>query len=405
MKVYYFISQRIRSGLKGSFSSLVSQIAVAIIALGMIISILSYSILEGFKHEIRSKIYGLSGHIVVNKFDLNRSFEESPFSKNREIYIKKDSLEGIKSIDPVIHKPGLLKSDQEVVGIILKGVEPDYNWELFSKSIIAGKIPSLKDSAYSQEIMVSKKIANALNTAVDDTILLCFVQDKPRFRKVKITGLYETGLEEFDEHVVMGDARLIRRLYAMPDSLVGSYEITLHDFSDLDSMALLVEDRLDYDLGYMTVKDKYMQIFDWLMLLDRNVLIFLVLIIGVGTFVMVATLLIMIMERTSMVGLLKALGARNGQIRRIFMLNGAFIVLKGLLIGNAIGLFLCWLQWQFKVMPLDPDTYYMSSVPIAWTWIPFLLLNILFASILMLIQLIPVVMVSKINPAQSVKFN
>jgi len=405
LKVYYFISQRIRSGLKGSFSSLVSQIAVAIIALGMVISILSYSILEGFKREIVDKIYGLSGHIVVTKFDLNRSFEESPFNKNRDIYLFKDSLLGIKSVEPIIHKPGLLKSDQEVVGIILKGVEPDYNWELFSKNNIIGRLPSFNDSAYSQEIMVSKKIANALNTKVDDTILLCFVQDKPRFRKVKITGLYETGLEEFDEHVIMGDARLIRRLYNMPDSLVGSYEITLEHAEDLDSMALLVEETIDYDLGYLTVKDKYLQIFDWLMLLDRNVLIFLVLIIGVGTFVMVATLLIMIMERTSMVGLLKALGARNAQIRRIFMLNGAYIVFKGLFIGNVIGLLLCWLQWQFKLMPLDPDTYYMSSVPIAWTWIPFVLLNILFGTLLMLIQLIPVIMVSQINPAQSVKFN
>lgn len=371
----------------------------------MVISILSYSILEGFKREIKDKIYGLSGHIVVTKFDLNRSFEESPFDKNRDIYLYQDSLSGIRSIDPVLHKPGLLKSEQEVVGIILKGVEPDYNWDLFAKNKIAGRLPSLKDSNYSQEVMLSKKIANALNTGLDDTILLCFVQDKPRFRKVKVTGLYETGLEEFDEHVIMGDARLIRRLYNMPDSLVGSYEITINDFSELDSMALLVEDQLDYDLGYLTVKDKYLQIFEWLMLLDRNVLIFLVLIIGVGTFVMVATLLIMIMERTSMVGLLKALGARNAQIRRIFMLNGAFIVLKGLAIGNAVGLLLCWLQWQFKLMPLDPDTYYMSSVPIAWTWTAFLLLNVLFAFLLMLIQLIPVIMVSKINPAQSVKFN
>lgn len=384
---------------------MVSQIAIAIIALGMVISILSYSILEGFKREIKDKIYGLSGHIVVTKFDLNRSFEESPFNKNRDIYLYKDSLAGIRSVDPVIHKPGLLKSEQEVVGIILKGVEPDYNWELFAKNRVAGRLPSLNDSVYSQEVMLSKKIASALNVQLDDTILLCFVQDKPRFRKVKVTGLYETGLEEFDEHVIMGDARLIRRLYNMPDSLVGSYEITLNDFSDLDSMALLVEDKLDYDLGYLTVKDKYLQIFEWLMLLDRNVLIFLVLIIGVGTFVMVATLLIMIMERTSMVGLLKALGARNAQIRRIFMLNGAFIVLKGLAIGNAVGLLLCWLQRQFKLMPLDPDTYYMSSVPIAWTWTAFFLLNVLFAFILMLIQLIPVIMVSRINPAQSVKFN
>jgi lipoprotein-releasing system permease protein len=231
------------------------------------------------------------------------------------------------------------------------------------------------------------------------------VQQSPRFRKVTVSGIYETGLEEFDEHMIMGDAGLVRRLYNLSDSVAGSYEIIVKDFSQLDSTALAVEENLDYDLAYMTVKERYMQIFDWMMLLDRNVLVFLILIIGVGTFVMVSTLLIMIMERTSMIGLLKAMGARNYQVRRIFLMNGGYLVLKGLLFGNAIGLSICWLQYHFKLMPLDPNTYYMNSVPIAWTWDMFILLNILFATVLMLIQLLPVIMISRISPARSVKFN
>ncbi|HSZ72029.1 MAG TPA: FtsX-like permease family protein [Cytophagaceae bacterium] len=405
MKVYYFISQRIRSGLRGSFSSLVSNIAVGIIALGMVISILSCSILEGFKSEIENKIYGLSGHIMVTKFDLNRSFEESPFNKNRYIYLHPDSVYGVQAVQPIIHKPGLIKSNNEIVGVILKGVEKNYNWELFNKNIVEGRTPAFSDTAYSKEVMISRKIADNLHTKLNDTILLCFVQESPRFRKVQVSGIYETGLEEFDDHMIMGDARLIRRLYNLSDSIAGSYEITVNDFSQLDSTAASVEENLDYDLAYMTVKERYMQIFDWMMLLDRNVLVFLVLIIGVGTFVMVATLLIMIMERTSMIGLLKALGARNYQVRRIFLLNGAYLVFKGLLFGNSIGFLLCWLQYQFKLMPLDPDTYYMSSVPIAWTWFMFIVLNAVYATLLMLIQLLPVIMVSQINPAKSVKFN
>ncbi|MDB5274195.1 MAG: transporter, permease [Chitinophagaceae bacterium] len=405
MKVYYFISSRIRSGLQGSFSSLVSNIAVAIIALGMVISILSCSILEGFKQEIEDKIYGLSGHIMITKFDLNRSFEESPFNKNRYIYLHQDSIYGVRSIQPIIHKPGLIKSANEIVGVILKGVEKDYNWELFNKNIVEGRIPHFSDTTYSKEVMISRKIADALHTKLNDTILLCFVQESPRFRKVQVSGIYETGLEEFDEHMIMGDASLIRRLYNLGDSIAGSYEITVNDFSQLDSVALAVEENLDYDLAYITVKERYMQIFDWMMLLDRNVMVFLILIIGVGTFVMVATLLIMIMERTAMIGLLKALGARNYQVRRIFLMNGAYLVFKGLLFGNAIGFLLCWLQYQFKIMPLDPNTYYMNSVPIAWTWKIFIVLNVLFASLLMLIQLLPVIMISRINPAKSVKFN
>ncbi len=405
MKVYYFISKRIRSGLQGSFSSLVSNIAVGIIALGMVISILSTSILEGFKTGIEDKIYGLSGHIMITKFDLNRSFEESPFDKNRDIYLHPDSVYGVRSVQPIIHKPGLLKSDTEIVGIILKGVEKNYNWDLFNKNIVEGKTPTFSDTTYSKEVMISRRIANDLHVKLHDTILLCFVQQSPRFRKVNVSGIYETGLEEFDEHMIMGDAGLIRRLYNLSDSIAGSYEIIVNDFSQLDSTALAVEENLDYDLAYMTVKERYMQIFDWMMLLDRNVLVFLILIIGVGTFVMVSTLLIMIMERTSMIGLLKALGARNYQVRRIFLMNGGYLVLKGLLFGNAIGLSLCWLQYHFKFMPLDPNTYYMNSVPIAWTWDTFMLLNVLFATILMFIQLLPVIMISRISPAKSVKFN
>lgn len=405
LKVYYFISSRIRSGLQGSFSALVSNIAVAIIALGMVISILSCAILEGFKREIADKIYGLSGHIMVTKFDLNRSFEESPFDKNRDIYLHPETVYGLKSIHPIIHKPGLLKSNNDIVGIILKGVEKDYNWELFNKNIVEGTVPHFPDTTYSKEVMVSRRIASALNVKLKDTILLCFVQQSPRFRKIQVSGIYETGLEEFDEHMIMGDAGLIRKLYNLPDSVAGSYEIIVNDFSQLDSISLAVEENLDYDLAYLTVKERYMQIFDWMMLLDRNVLVFLVLIIGVGIFVMVSTLLIMIMERTSMIGLLKAMGARNYQVRRVFLMNGAYLVAKGLLLGNAIGLFLCWIQFQFKLMPLDPNTYYMTSVPIAWTWKMFLVLNVLFAALLMFIQLLPVVMISRIIPAKSVKFN
>lgn len=405
MKVYYFISQRIRSGLRGSFSSLVSNIAVAIIALGMVISILSWSILEGFKREIEDKIYGLSGHIMVTKFDLNRSFEESPFDKNRAIYLHPDSVYGLRSVQPIIHKPGLLKSDSEIVGIILKGVEKTYNWDLFNKNIVEGKVPAFSDTTYSKEVMISRRIANSLKAKLHDTILLCFVQQSPRFRKVEVSGIYETGLEEFDEHMIMGDAKLIRRLYNLSDSVAGSYEITVKDFSQLDTIALAVEANLDYDLAYMTVKERYLQIFDWMMLLDRNVMVFLIIITGVCLFVMISTLLIMIMERTSMIGLLKALGANDALVRRIFLMNGGYLVLKGLLFGNAIGLTLCWLQYQFKLMPLDPNTYYMSSVPIAWTWDIFLLMNLLFAILLMLIQLLPVIMISRISPAKSVKFN
>ncbi|MDF2454390.1 MAG: transporter, permease [Cytophagaceae bacterium] len=405
MKVYYFISQRIRSGLQGSFSSLVSHIAVGIIALGMVISILSWSILEGFKKEIEDKIYGLSGHIMVTKFDLNRSFEESPFDKNRAIYLHPDSVYGLRSVQPIIHKPGLLKSDSEIVGIILKGVEKTYNWELFNKNIVEGKVPAFSDTTYSKEVMISRRIANSLKAKLHDTILLCFVQQSPRFRKVQVSGIYETGLEEFDEHMIMGDAKLIRRLYNLSDSIAGSYEITVKDFSKLDTIALAVEANLDYDLAYMTVKERYLQIFDWMMLLDRNVMVFLVIITGVCLFVMISTLLIMIMERTSMIGLLKALGANDALVRRIFLMNGAYLVLKGLLLGNVIGLTLCWLQYQFKLMPLDPNTYYMSSVPIAWTWDIFVLMNLLFAILLMLIQLLPVIMISRISPAKSVKFN
>jgi lipoprotein-releasing system permease protein len=238
-----------------------------------------------------------------------------------------------------------------------------------------------------------------------DSLLMFFVQYPPRFKKLAIKGIYETGLEELDDQVIIGDIKLNQNLNNWADTLVGGYEIYIKNFSQLDEVSQKVFEVMDYDMQLEKITDKYLQIFDWLTLLRRNVRIFLVLILFVACFNMVSTIFIMIMERTNMIGLLKALGARNDQVHAIFIYNGLFIILRGMLFGNLIGLGFCALQYYFKLIPLDPENYYMSSVPIEWNWLMIVLLNLLIFVMISLVLVIPVFIISRISPIKAIKFN
>lgn len=405
LNLYYFISKRINLVGKDSFTYLVIRIATISIAIGLAVMIASFAILSGFQEKIQAKIFSFGSHIQVTRYDISRSFEESPISKNTELYTNKGSIKNIAHIQVFSQKPGLLKTDDEVSGVIVKGIGPDFNLESFKPNIIKGDFISFSDSSYSKDILISKKIANKLKLNINDTVLVYFVQNPPRYRKLEIKGIYETGLEEFDEFMIIGDIRLNQRLNSWPDSAVGGYEIFVKDFERLDETSQEVFESMDYELQLQKITDKYMQIFDWLALLNRNVIIFLVLILFVAAFNMVSTLLIMIMERTNMIGILKAVGANNKQIRMIFIYNGITIILKGILWGNIVGLGFCLLQYYFKIIPLDPENYYMTFVPIQWNWPVFLGINLLTLFIISLVLFVPVIIISNIKPVKSIKFD
>lgn len=405
LNIYYFISKRISKAKKGSFSSIVIRIAVASIAIGLSVMIVSFAILQGFEQNITQKIFSFDAHIQITKYDLNESYEEFPITTQSELYRQALSLPGIAHIQPFATKAGLFKTKEEVQGVLLKGVSPQFYLKSFSQNIKIGRFIQFPDSSPSPEIIISQRCASKLKLDTGSTINMFFIQNPPKARKFKVCGIYETGMEEFDNVVVMGDLRNIQKLNRWDDTLVGGYEIFVKDFGQLDQTSEMILNHMDYDMALEKITDRYIQLFDWLSLLNRNVFLFLALIVFVACFNIVSTLLVMIMERVSMIGMLKSMGAKNFQIRNIFFYTGGFIIARGLLWGNIIGIGFCTLQYFFKIIPLDPVNYYMSYVPIYWNPLLILVLNGLMALVLAISISIPTFVVSRFRPIQTIKFN
>ncbi len=366
--------------------------------------IVSFAILEGFRNEIRAKIFSFGAHLQISKYDTNNSYEGAPISTSTGINTT-DAVAGIDHIQHFARKTAIIKTEDEVLGVVLKGVDENYRLGAMQQNLDSGKLISFNDTASSKDVMLSRRIADKLNLKVGDEARFFFVQNPPRARKLKVSGIFNTGLEEFDEVFVIGDLQLIRELNNWPDTLVGGVEILLKDFNRIDPVANQVFDQMNYDLQLEKITERHAQLFDWLKLLRKNVIIFLVLIIFVATFNMISTVFIMIIERINMIGVLKAIGATDGQIRQIFYFRGLKLTLKGLLWGNLLGIGFCLIQDQFKLIPLDPENYYMSTVPINWNIGMILLLNVLTLLLTMLSILIPAAMVSRIKPVKAIKFD
>ena len=405
MNLYYFISSRIQKNDRQSFSSLVHRIAVVIIFLGFLLSITSLCILDGFKTSIREKIFSFGAHIHLTKYDIDKSYEESPFIIQANTLDSIKAIPTIQHVQGVSHKPCLLKSSTEIQGVILKGVGRDFDIERFKGNIIDGSFIKFNDSTYSKQIIISDKIASKLSLKTGDSLLLYFVQNPPRYRKVVISGIYQTGLEELDELFIIGDIQLNRVLSGWSPKQIGGLEIYVSDFNQLDSTANQVYHQMDYDMQIQLITDKYLQIFDWLNLLNRNVTIFLVLIMGVSIFVIISTLIVMIMERTPMVGLLKAFGTTNTEVSKIFLWNGFKIILIGMVTGNLVAIALCAIQYFTGIVPLDAENYFMNSVPIEFPWLGIVTVNAISLTILSIVLWAPIYFISRVTPVKAIKFN
>ena len=405
MNLYYFISSRIQKNDRQSFSSLVHRIAVIIVFLGFLLSVTSLCILDGFKTSIREKIFSFGAHIHLTKYDIDKSYEESPFVIQKDILDSIKAIHTVQHVQGVSHKPCLLKSDSEIQGVILKGVGPDFDVSRFQNNITSGRFIKFEDSTYSKQIIVSEKIAAKLQIKIGDSLLLYFVQNPPRYRKVEIAGIYQTGLEELDELFIIGDIQLNRVLSGWSPKQIGGMEIYVSDFKLLDSTANQVYKKMDYDMQIQLITDKYLQIFDWLNLLNRNVTIFLVLIMGVSIFVIISTLIVMIMERTPMVGLLKAFGTTNTEVSKIFLWNGFKIILTGMIAGNLVALTLCAIQYHTGIVPLDAENYFMNSVPIEFPWLAIVIVNAIGLALLSITLWAPIYFISRVSPVKAIKFN
>jgi len=366
--------------------------------------IVSFSILEGFRNEIQNKIFSFGAHLQITKYDTNNALEVAPIN-GQTLEKELRTFPQVKTIQPFAIKTAIIKTKDEVLGVVLKGIAEQHGRSPMRDNLVAGKFMNFPDSTASNDVLLSRKVAEKLRLKVGDEALFYFIQNPPRIRKFKVSGIYQTGLDEFDEVYIIGDIRQIRDLRAWPDSLVGGVEVVLHDFNQLNPVTDRMNETLPYDLKIDKITVQYQQLFDWLQLLNRNVVIFLILIIVVATFNMIATIFIMILERTNMIGVLKAVGATDNQIRSMFFFRGLNLTVRGMIVGNLIGLGFCAVQYYFHVIPLDPENYYMDRVPIHWDWFIIIMLNVATFVASLLAVLIPTYLISRIKPVTAIKFD
>jgi len=406
MNTERFIAKRLIKGGPGSYSAPVIRIAIISVALGLAVMIVSVAIVTGFQRQIRDKIVGFGSHIQIAKFDSNNSFEFQAIAKDQAFYHKLQNTKGIKHIQVFATKAGIIKTSDQIQGVVFKGVGTDFDWSFFSDKLVSGKIFSASDTSAGTSVIISKNLADLLEIKVGDPLRMYFIIDNlTRARRFTVSGIYNTGLAEFDLKFIFGDIRQIQKLNGWSGDSVSGFDVYISNFDDLNQMGKLVYKEVGYDLNARTIRELYPQMFDWLDLQDMNVIIILVLMILVSGMAMISTLLILILERTNMIGVLKALGARNLSIRRIFMYNAAYITGKGMLYGNLVGISLCLLQKYFGIVPLPQESYFMTVVPINLDIIYLLLLNAGTLAACTLMLLFPSFIIARITPVKAIRFD
>jgi lipoprotein-releasing system permease protein len=414
MNLPYFIAQRLIKGRREetSFSRPINVIAIIGIAMGLAVMILAVAILTGFKQEIRDKVVGFGSHIQIMNFDSNISFETTPISGNQEFIPKIKAIPGIKHIEVFATKAGIIKTDEDIQGVVLKGIGSDFDWSYFSSNMVEGTVFSVTDTGRTDKVIISKKIADMLRLKKGDSFVMHFIQEPPRMRKFTISGIYETSLEEFDKMYVFCDIGHIKRLNSWEDDMVSGFEVFIDDFDRLDEMTLAVRDAIGYKITeedtkfkVTNVRIRYPQIFDWLNFQDINVIIIILLMLVVAGFNMISGLLILILEKTNMIGIIKALGSEDKTIRGIFLYQAAYLIAKGLIWGNVIGIGLAFLQLKTGIITLDPTSYYIKTVPVNLELAHILLLNAGTMAAIVIMLLVPSQLISRITPVKAIRYD
>ena len=402
-----FIADRLFSLAKKNLSSTVMRLAVTSVALAIIVMLIAWAVVVGFKNGIRDKVIGFVAPIHVQALDRNESVEETPFVLDEKLISRLSSVEGVRHYQLAANKAGMIKTEDEIQGVVLKGVDQNYDWTYFSSCLLEGRIPQFTDSVRSTEVLVSKVIANKMLLNLDDDVRVWFVDKdmQARGRKFQIVGIFETGLYEFDERFVFADLNQIRRLNGWEDQEAGLLEIWLDDNADIDVVNDKLYRVLPAELTSYTARESNPQIFDWLDLLDTNVWLIMLLMFLVAGITVVSMLLIIIIERTSTIGLLKAMGATNKFVRNVFLMRSLKILGIGMLIGNIVGLGFCFLQKYTGFIKLPAETYYLSAVPIELHVGTVLLVNLGTFLLWMLMLLIPTAVINRISPTKSIRFD
>ncbi|HOW24733.1 MAG TPA: ABC transporter permease [Bacteroidales bacterium] len=406
MNLELFIANRIVARGEPGFSRPVTRITILSIVLGLAAMIVSVAIVTGFQQQIRDKVIGFGSHIQITRYDSNISYEPEPVQMEEQYLEKIRGIIGVKHVQAFAIKAGIIKTEEQMEGVVLKGVGSDYDWSFFRPRIIEGSLFQVSDTGKTDDIILSKNLASRLELSVGQEVRMYFIiGNTTRGRKFRISGIYETGLEDFDNTYVLGDIGHIQKLNNWTPGQVSGYEVLIDRFRDMEDITQSVFNEIPYDLDAMNIRQLYPQMFDWLKLQDMNVAIILILMVLVAGITMISTLLILILERTGMIGILKALGAANWSVRKIFLYNAVYLIGKGLLWGNIIGLGICLLQKHTGLIRLPQESYYVSVVPIHLDPWHIILLNIGTLVICTLMLVVPSYIIARIMPARAIRFN
>ncbi|MEX0983364.1 MAG: ABC transporter permease [Bacteroidales bacterium] len=408
-----FIAKRIigHKSERKRFSSSIVGIATFGIALGLAVMIVAVAIVTGFKNEISNKVIGFGSHIQLMNMDSNTSYETTPVRTNPAFLDGIRDLPEVKKVQMFAIKAGIIKTGENIQGAVLKGAGPDYDWSFLNRSLVAGEPVSISDSVRTDEVLLSENVARMLGLKVGDSFNMYFIQDPPRARRFTIAGLYRTSLVEFDKLFVYADIKHLQRLNSWSTDEVSGYEVMLNSIRDAEAATEKIREITAMSftedgamLKVLPIQERYSQIFDWLNLQDMNIIIIIVLMLVVAGFNMISGLLILILERTNMIGILKGLGTVDASIRKIFLYQSGYLAIKGLLWGNLIGLTICFLQYRFNLVTLDPESYYLDTVPINLNVIHILLLNLGTLASTFLFLLVPSMIIARISPEKSIRF-
>ena len=432
MNLEYFIASRVAASGQQSFSRLIIRIAVVAVALSITVMIVAMALIAGFKKEISEKIFGFWGHIHITDTNINRSLlDVYPIKLNQDFYPSLDTIDkinfretveipilgtsyerlrtttgGIRHIQGVAMNPGIIKAKEEIEGIILKGIGKDFDWEFMQRYLVEGKKITMPDSAASSDILISQQTANRLKVGVGDNFRIHFVENNEQLiRRFEVCGIYKTGLEEYDQKFALVDIRKIQQLLKWSENEVSSFEVFIDDVDDLFPLTEHIYfDHIPNSLYAETIKEKLPEIFEWLELQDINEIVILSLMLIVALINMITALIILILERTNMIGVLKAMGSSNWSIQKIFLYYAAYIIGIGLFWGNLIGIGLCLLQKHFQFIRLSEANYYLSVAPIELNFLSIALLNIGTLAIILLCLILPSYLVTTISPVKAIRF-
>jgi len=417
LNLEYFIAKRLIAAKnhKSSISAPIIKIAIAAIAIGMIMMIVSVATGIGLQQKIREKVAAFNGHIIITNYDDNQSeVSINPISTNQDFYPKFKNVEGISHIQAVATKAGIIRTETSFEGIIYKGVGKDYQWKNLEEYLIQGKLPDVSKKL-NPDVLISKYLADRLDLKVGDKFNTFFMKENsnqlPNLRVFVVAGIYNSGFQEFDATYIIGDIRHLQRINKWKPDQVGAFEVFIDDFDKIEQKGQEVYDNTQNKedasktLDTQTISEKYYNIFEWLQLFDFNIIVILVIMVIVATINMVVALLVLILERTQMIGILKAIGASNWTVRKIFLYNAFYLIIRGLLWGNVIGIGLIVIQQQFGIVKLNPDSYYVNVAPAYLDWLYILLLNIGTLIICLAVLLIPSYIVTKISPVKAIRFD